>query len=55
MSPTHSQMATAKSPADYAIVGDRVWSATQVPIVLLSRSDDYETKLRSIALGAIWA
>lgn len=27
----------------------------QVPIVLLSRSDDYETKLRSIALGAIWA
>ena len=27
----------------------------QVPIVLLSRSDDYETKLRSIALGAVWS
>jgi len=26
----------------------------RVPIVLLSRSDDAGTKLRSIALGAIW-
>jgi phosphate butyryltransferase len=39
----------AGAKASGLVVGARV------PIVLLSRADDYETKLRSIALGAIWA